>query len=418
MSIGLWDSSLWDSGDVWHRAGEPITPPSAPGWAGAWTVWAQLRAEVIADLTPLVVEAAWSTDGYTMGDGCFRGNLQPGRLNLRCFDPSGSLAGLDRMATIWLNYAPTGATWCYYFNAVTRPLAVPGDPSPVVVLTADTWPPRLLNNAFANTERPAERADTRLGYLFSVTASDTGLSLPPITYRVAAAGQYVDPIVWVKAPGNMGNMVEGHLPQIRKDGANGITWVRPYRVADGSGGVEWVWDRWETHNSRTLDPGQILAGPPINQAAGWVISWWQWAGRDAFGDVDTDHWHLSSWGSYGAQGPGAARVWAALQYPDSVESQSVFTTGENVVTGREWSSESYLSDVTVKSGTRYGPDGRPSAGPWLPEAHLFTPVDVAEIQHDGAVHSYRVGRSDHRLTARTWETKHTLEKYIAGQALP
>jgi hypothetical protein len=356
-----------------------------------------------------------------MGDGSFRGQLQPGRLTLRLHDPAGELTDLDRMATLWLHYAPTGATWCYYLNTVTRGLTVPDAPRPLVVLTADTWPPRLINDCWANTERPAEATAARMDYLFGVTATDAGLSLPPITYRVAPQGQYVDAIKWLTYPGGsvpMANVVMGHLPQIRKDAADGVMWVRPYRAADGSGAVEWVYDRWETHIVRSLDAGQILAGPPIDQSASWVISWWVWAGRDAYGDVNTSHLHASSWGSYGAQGPSDVNVWAALQYPDTIETSAVLTTGENVVNGREWSSEPYLSDVSLCSGTRYGPDGRPSPGAWLPEAHVFSPVDVAEIAHDGAVRPYRVSRSDHRLTAKQWATKHTLEKYIAGQALP
>jgi hypothetical protein len=399
--------------------------PAGQTWNGDWQIWAQLDQEtILADITGQVIEAQWSTDSYTMGDGSYRGDLQPGRLTLRCLDPAGTMRDFDNMATIWLHYAPANLTWLYFLDSRATSIAPEGSPNPGLVLAADSWPPRLMNDCWAQAERGKEPVANRMAHLYGRCQNDPGLHLPriPGDSFIAPQGQYVDPIAWITGPNNSRaiNMTIGHLPQLRKDSADGIFWARPRRAAGGWGEWPWSYDRWEAvwPGFRTLAPDQILAGPPVTRSTDWVTSVWKWSGRDAYGEANHDIWQFGSgWGIYGIQGP-SPDVWAALQYPETAETAAVLATGQAVLNARSHAGVPYLSDVTVRSGTRFAPDGTPRPGSWDPLAHHWPPIEVLEVTHDGATRQYHVARSEHRLTSKVWETKHSLEVYVPATPLP
>ena len=85
MTFFAWDTGKWDTAE-W---GQP--PQGEGGWGKDWRWWWQ-RGDAVAqfvDLTAMVVEARWTTDSHSMGDGTFRGDLQPGQLTLGCGTPPG-----------------------------------------------------------------------------------------------------------------------------------------------------------------------------------------------------------------------------------------------------------------------------------------------------------------------------------------
>ena len=92
---GYWDRyTYWSDGVTQWGA---KTWPAGAGWHDAWRWWYQYddQTQPAWDLTELVVEARWTTDSHTLGDGTLhRGDLQPGRLELQLHDPTGKVRGL------------------------------------------------------------------------------------------------------------------------------------------------------------------------------------------------------------------------------------------------------------------------------------------------------------------------------------
>lgn len=415
MSVFVWDSGKWDQAE-WAGA-----PPPEPGWGADWRWWYQLGTTVWADLNELVVEARWTTDGHTLGDGTFRGDLQPGTLTLRLWDPTHILDAIPRMGAVWAQYTPTNAVWCWFYDSFARGLFSAGDPAAAdCVLTGTLWPIRLSTPS-QFTSYPAQSVSARLSAIAATMSSHGGaneLCLPAISASVAAQsqGMVANPVASMPAQ-TVGVYYSPYLQSIRDAAAPGVAWMAPVS-AGGAGSLVLTYARWETAVQRTLDNSQIVAGPPTTSAADWLISAVSWTairGSDGNTTYQALNWAPQA---YGVSGPAGLRLWGDLLNPSGPEYAAVAATSQRLLQDHGDPAERWLSTISLQSGPRWSATGQPAAGQWDPYAHVFAPTDVAVIRHDGADHRYRVTKSDHRLTSAVWQTTHYLEKFTAPTALP
>ena len=141
MSLSAFDGGHWDVNE-WNAG-----PPPEPGWGDDWAWWYQVGTAGIIPLNELVVEARWTTDSHTLGDGTFRGDLQPGTLTARLWDPQHQLDNLDKLGAVWAAYKPTAQVWCWFYDQFARGLYAPGDPAAAdCVFTGTQWPVRLTSS--------------------------------------------------------------------------------------------------------------------------------------------------------------------------------------------------------------------------------------------------------------------------------
>ncbi|HZZ55702.1 MAG TPA: hypothetical protein VFE26_15625 [Trebonia sp.] len=414
MTQFFWDSGTWDAAE-W--AG---TPPGEGGWGDDWSWWYQVKNYTPAyNLNPYLVEARWTTDGHSLGDGTFRGDIQPGTLTARFWDPKRHLV-LDKTGAVWAFYQPTGACWCWFYDTFSRGLFAPGDPSAAdCVFVGTSWPSRLTAPTLYSNY-PAQSVSARLNAVVaSWTAASPGFVLPAVTGNIASQNQTV-----LAAPIDSSGYYPPFLQTVRDAAAPGAAWLSaaPVNVGDASAGGRLVlnYARWETNVQRTLDRSQIVAGPPTTASTDWMITVINWAATNGSTGVQTkDQIQSSSTALWGLQGPGALRLWGDVTYPGGTECSAAEATARQLINDRANASEQQLSSISLQSGTRWTAAGKPSSADWDPYAHTFSPTDVAAIVDDGGTtRYYRVQKSDHRLTSNVWQTTHYLEKYTAPTPLP
>jgi hypothetical protein len=287
------------------------------------------------------------------------------------------------------------------------------------VITATPWPVRLTNDR-QETTFPAQSANARLvAVVNQLNSLSQNLWLPPITAAVAAQTQTVPATANTASPPTTGTTIArypGYLPVIRDAATDGVAWWTAVAGATGPGTLTLNYARMETNTVRTLDGSQVIAGPPTSASAGYVITLADWKAVNASG-VASEYIVTGATNVWGLQGS-ALRLYGDVTTTASPEFNAIHTTSSNMLNARNDPSEEVLSTVDVQSGRRTGPTGGPSSASWDPYAHVFSPTDVAQIAHGGKTNNYRVTKSAHRLTATSWQTTHTLDKYIAAAALP
>lgn len=419
MSVFVWDQGEWDQAE-WAGS-----PPSPEGWGKDWRWWWQgggHPTQTYVDITDLVVEARWSTDAHTTGDGTLRGDLQPGLLTLRLWDPDRVLDHMDLTGGIWATYVPSGATWYWLFESLARGLYAPGDPGAAdCVFTGSPWPSRLSSGR-PGLSFPAQSVSARLTALASAMNSDSTLSLPAVGAAVAAQSQTATATAVDTSTG----VYPSYLAQIRDAASPGVAWMAaqaatsPDVLGHYPGSLTLSYARWETARQRTLDRSQVVAGPPTTAGVDFLVTHLHWTAilgsSGAQSDIDLTSGLVSTWGYLG---PGTMRLWGNVTATSGPEWQACYTTGTNVILDRDDLTEQYLSTISLQSGTRWTPAGKPATAQWDPYAHVFLPTDVAVLADDGGTpRYYRVVKSDHRLTSTVWQTTHYLEKFTAPTPLP
>jgi hypothetical protein len=413
----VWDSAKWDQAE-WQGK-----PPGQGGWGTDWRWWFQYGTQFWYDLTGLVVEARWTTDGHTLGDGTFRGDLQPGTCTMRLWDPGHLLDNLPKMGCVFAHYAPTGATWCWFYESFTRGLYAPGDPTDAdCVYVGDTWPPRLTSNRL-DTNYPAQSAAARLTAA-AATMATPGMILPAVSAFVAAQTQGM---AAAAANSNDGSY-PGVLPAVRDAAAPGLAWLAATApsTARAPGALEFHYARWDAVTFRGLDRSQVIAGPAVSQDVAWIVTTARFEATAADG-TQTAFTAVNNQtrGAWGYQGPTMRMVGnVAPIVPQGPEFAACNATAAAIYQAFGDPTEQYLSSVDVQSGARTTPTGGPSPAGWDPYAHTFAPTEVLTLTPPTPpppvpfTTQYRVVKSDHRLTATVWQTTHTLEKYVAPTALP
>ena len=415
MSQFFWDDAKWDQAE-WAGG-----PPPGPGWGDDWAWWYQVAAWAPAfNLDPLLVEARWTTQVHTLGDGTFRGDLQPGTITVRLWDPTHELDHLDKTGAVFALYKPTGACWCWFYESFSRGLYAPGDPAAAdCVFVGTEWPTRLTTPTLYSNY-PSQSASARLAAVVASWVNPSpGLILPHVTGNIATQNQTVLATVMQSGPAGW---YPGWMQVVRDAAADGVAWMAaaPVTVGSSAGGGRLIlnYARWETNTQRILDRSQIVAGPPTTAAATWMITAVQWAATDAAGTQTTDAEFSSNLSVWGQQGPSPMRLWGSVSSSGPEHTPAV-NTAKQLMADRSDASEQQLSSISLQSGTRWTATGKPSAADWDPYAHVFSPTDVAVITDDkGTQRRYRVQKSDHRLTSAVWQTTHYLEKYTAPVPLP
>jgi hypothetical protein len=421
---GIWDVGRWDA-NAWVG---PTGPPGA-GWGAEWRFWYQVGSAQIMDLTDMVVEARWTTDGHTPGDGTLRGDVQPGKCAIRMWDPTNKLGSFDKFGAVWACYIPTGATWAWFYNTFTRGLYAPGDKAAAdCVFSGDTWPVRMTANtftAYGNSGRPAESANARLNDLADKAAnSSTWLGdiyswrMPAIVKAIAAQSQTVPAVPTVNY--NTNGQYPSWLALVRDAASDGLMWWGYGRDAAGNGTMTFHYDRWETANAqRVLDPAQVVAGPPVDASAGFVFGYTDAnATRGADGVASFVRYNGNP--AFAGAGNIAVRMYGDINSATGPE----YSATNNTIAG--WGADHYspgervLSSISCQSGPRWTAAGQASSAHWDPAAHVWGPLDVMSYADpvDSRTHLYRVAASSHVLNAAAWQTAHTLEKYSVAYALP
>ena len=409
--MAVWDSAVWNA-DEWQA---PPIPP--PGWGDDWSWWYQVGSTIILDLTGLLVEARWTTDSHTLGDGTFRGDIQPGTLTARFQDPERNLDNLNKLGAVWALYKPTGACWCWFYDSFARGLYAPGDTQAAdCVFTGTMWPSRLTTPS-ADTAFPSQSVNARLTAIVSwLNGQLAGMNLPPITAQIAAQSQTVPAAVADATTGQY----PSYLAFIRAAAANGVAWMSAAASPGAPGTLILNYARWETSNTRILDRSQIIAGPPTTASTDFLVTFVQWTAILGTTGAASGFWFAGPGApTWGYQGPGAMRICGNVTLGSGPEQPACQTTAQRLSNDRSNPSEQYLNTVSLQSGSRSSPTGGPSSAAWDPLAMNFSPTDVASITDDaGAAHLYRVTKTDHRLTVTIWEAVHTLEKFTPATPLP
>jgi hypothetical protein len=418
-------SNTWDSaGTVWDGAEWQAGTPPAPDFSKEWRCWYQVGSTAtgnpLIDLNPYLVEARWSTDSHTMGDGTFRGDLQPGTATIRFWDPGHHLDYLPQNGCVFLLYMPTGACWCFFYASQARGLYAPGDPLDAdTVLTATTWPVRLTNDQGSATF-PAQAASARLGAVVdALNTVNFGLQLPAVGKAIAAQNQQVPATVPTSVVSNIYSY-PGYLAVVRNAAADGVAWLQPSGAATGVGTLTLNYARWETINARVLDRSQVIAGPAVTLDSGYAVTRVDWAAVDNSAVATELLIRGGNWGSHGMQGPSGMRVLGNVgQSPNGPEYAACNQTATQLCSDRSDGGAHVLDSIDVQSGVHRTKAGGLSPTPWDPYSHHFTPVDVVSlVDNTGNTTRYRVTTSAHRLTATIWQTTHTLEKFTAPTPLP
>ena len=410
---GVWDETVWDQSSWQTRTFAP-----GAGWGYDWRVWFQYDTQVLWDMTEATVEVRWSTDGHAAGDGTFRGDIQPGSIQIQLHDPDHLAEAVHPLGTIWLHYGPTNVTWGFYLETVTRQLVAPGDPTAAdVVMTGSPWPLRLSSDCLFQFPRPAERADTRLTAIAAFLSQNARLGLPRYSANIAAQSHQVTPTAAVSWNTSA---YPSALALVRAAAANGVAWLTG--AVDGAGLGYFVlnYARWEANAARNLVPSDLVAGIPFDSSNEELITAAVFQAT-APGGTETD-WPITVTTSSAVWHYGLVsvtmRVWADITGADQTP---INTTGANLLAAHGNPVTAHLSSITATSGLRSRPDG--TAGPaWNPAAHVWAPTDrvtwvpPADDPTNWAT-QYWVTKTDHRLRAAAWDSAHTVELYTPAAAL-
>jgi hypothetical protein len=405
-----WDGAIWDTSH-WQYA------PAAVGWGSDWRFWYQVAdgAGGVVELTNLVVEARWTTDSHTMGDGTFRGDIQPGTVTVRLWDPGHQLDSLNKLGALWAFYAPTGAAWCWFYDSFTRGVYAAGDPTDAdCVYTGTPWPMRATNPRY-ETNFPVASVNARLNAVVTLL-SNAYIWYPHVAANVAGQTQTCAAVAVNSDDGTY----ESILQVVRDSAATGVAWLSAVGAPRGGrGSLALNYARWETANQRSLDRSQIVAGPSTTASEDWFLNWVGWSAVNGTTGVTTkNQFAPAAVNPYGKQGPGRMRMWGDVS-ASGPEYNATNLTGQQIATDHNNPSELVLSSIDVQSGSRSTSAGAPSPASWDPYAHTLAPTDTALLTDNaGATKLYRVTKSDHRLTATIWQTTHTLEKFTAPTPLP
>ena len=426
----VWDTAKWDQAEWGGR------PPGWPGWGDDWAWWYQIGQNGIGGninlLNPYIVEARWTTDSHTLGDGCFRGDLQPGTVTIRLWDPLKRLAYMSNKAgAVFALYKPTGAAWCWFFESLTKGLYAPGDPLDAdLVWTGTTWPFRFTAPITLNG-MAAQPADSRLTTIVNRLNNNRGnLQIPVTSGAIAAQSQMV-----AANQADQNGLFPSWLQEVRNAAPNGVAWLAPGpdttppQVGGGTAGhgtLLLTYARWDAAAQRTLDRSQIIAGPAVSAGIDWLVTMAAWQAVNAGGATTALRVTGTALANiWGMQGPDQMRLWGDVTATTGAEYAATLATGNALMAARSDSTEQVLDTITVQSGVRTRPDGRPGLAAWDPYSHHWLPTDVAVIPPPpGAPPAptitslFRVVKSEHRLTATIWETTHTIEKYVSAQPLP
>ena len=410
MSQFFWDNGKWDEAE-WAGS-----PPPEQTWGTDWAWWYQLSNwDPAINLNPLLVEARWTTDSHTVGDGTYRGDLQPGTLTARFWDPGHQLDNLDKFGAVWACYKPTGACWVWFYDSFTRGLFSPGDPAAAdCVFTGTMWPSRLtsLRN---DTNFASQSVNARFAAIVTGLGAP-GMSLPAVTGAVAAQNQTMLASASDTSTGVL--LFPGYLTAVRDAATDGIAWMQPTAAPPAAGTLTLNYARWETTNPRTLDKSQVVAGPAVTASIDWLITLLVWAATNGTNAAaSTFHLFASNVATVGVQGPNL-RLWGDVSTTGAPEYVGANGTGVALVNGHSDATEQVLSSVSLQSGLRWSAAGKPAAADWDPYAHVFSPVDVMSLDTGSGPKQYRVTKSDHRLTASVWQTTHYLDKFTAATPLP
>ena len=220
--VGIWDTAQWDRGAEWSGG-----PPPSGGWGDDWRWWYQVGPTVNRELNEMIVEARWTTDGHTLGDGTFRGDIQPGSLTVRLWDPNHVLDDLPKAGAMWAQYKPTGATWCWFYDSFTRGLVAPGDPAGAdCVFSGTQWPLRFTTwTQFTNY--PAQSAAARLAAVVATLNAQAGasaLNMPAVAGNIAPQTQLVPAAPLQQQPSAF-QFYPAYLQTVRDAATNGIAWM-------------------------------------------------------------------------------------------------------------------------------------------------------------------------------------------------
>ena len=408
---GVWDGPAWD-GVGWQAT---QFAPGA-GWGSDWQVWFQDGVNVVWDMTASVVEARWTTDSYTTGDGSFRGDLQPGSLQMQIHDAGHRAETLPRTGTIWLRYLPANLAWGFYLDTVTRQLVAPTDPTAAdVVIQGSAWPVRLTTDCLHTFTRPAERADTRLTAIAAWLSQNTDLALPRYTANVAAQSHAAPAVAAVPTWGTY----PAALTLIREAAADGVAWLTASTDGTGAGQFALNYARWETAPPRDLVASDVVAGIPYDASMDSLISAVEWTGMKGDGTTIVNAASGSKVYNYGFV-KASMRVLADLGV-GTADQSAVNYTGLNLINTHSDPTPAQLSAVTCTSGPRTTPAGA-TGPPWRPTAHVWTPNEVlnwvAPAGQTWGYTAYRVVKTAHRLRAAAWDSAHTVEPYTPASPLP
>jgi len=393
---GIWGTDTWQ-GRQW--------PPGAV-WHDDWRWWTQHGATYDRDITANVIEARWGTDSHTLGDGTFRGDLQPGRLNVKLYDATQDLAHIDKLATIWATFNPTGDTWCWFVDQVTQQLAVPNDPlRNQLVLTADTWPDRLTASSY-NAGRPAEAVDARVNAIVTRLNTDSGLALPAVAGAVEADPHIVPAVVSTPSEGT--TVFAGFLQQLRDAASNGLLWLEavPGAGAGDAGSLLVHYQLVETVWAHSLYNDQVVAGSVWTQGHDSLVTEMEWSGVNSAGAASDYLAYSGGWGQYGLHKVGPLRIWgdisaggAARAATDAMANETFAQRGDPNLT--------YVDSLQMVSGDR-------QHSAWAADQMVWPPHGVMQWYRvdNRPQESYRVQKTDHILTARQWWATHTLEPFV------
>jgi hypothetical protein len=412
---GTWDrpTDTWDApGLVWQA------PPP-------WAWWVQSRAAIVTDITAKVIEARWTSDSYTMGDGTWRGDLQPGRLQLRMFDPGDTV--LSELNTIWANYRPwgdpnypTGHTFAWFVEQVSRRLVAPGDPTgDQIVVTANRWPARLVQPGYGTDSQPAQTVTARLTALATRLGTDANLAMPPTT-GVIATDTHQCKATLAAADRSQAPSI---LQLIRDAAANGIVTLDAVVDAVGvAGRLELRYQPWGTQTKRAVPQGQVIAGPVSARGSDTLVTAASFTGTDLAANQtlltrNDPNWVINGQG-WRQRGP--MRCWANLNPTTGTDTAAARATLDAIWTANHSPDTYGLSSITAQSGRRTGPHGGPPAAVWDPQWMVVHPTHSLTWTGPPGPSSdtYRVVSSSHVLTAHDWQVVHTLQRDSPATQLP
>jgi hypothetical protein len=408
-----WGSAVWDA-DLWEGG-----PPPSDLIGKDWSVWYQFGngiATGMGDLSGLLVEARWTTDSHSRGDGTYRGDIQPGAATVRFWDPDRVLDNMQAGAgggSLWLLYKPTGACWCYFYETFARGVFTPGDPMAAdCVFTGTTWNPSYLN-ARPQTAFAAQAVTARLNAIVASIATVNTAGVP-ITAAVATQNQQCPAVV-----ADSNGHGPSYLQSIRNAAADGVAWLAASAPIGGPGQAILHYERWETVGAtRRLSNEQIVAGPPTTNDYTTTFNVIQWAGANAAGTSVYNATQLTTYGDW--QNPQSYRLVGNVNPSGGAEYTGVLATSNQLFEDlNQVLGPFLLSSVSLQSGNRATAAGADAGEQWDPYTMVYGPADKAVLDVDGqGDRNYRVTQTSHRLTARVWQAVHTLELFSAPYQLP